>query len=280
MKKTIYFLASAVMALASVTACNKEYKKVTLGFEGAYWDALVDDPQYGGNLIYGTYNESLWTWSGAEGYTWTDNATMLEFPGFPDVWGSRCYSSGGEAISNYVSAEIKGKDYLKQLEVPVAPKQGKNFVVHYGEANPSTRAEKSTAPAYSMIRFADLLPRTVKSIDICNTNYFLNACIYGNDMFGPVSGSTVLYAKAYGLDAAGNVVGITDIQLIDAEDVKQYQEGKKKYEWTKWDLSVLGSVSAIVFSVYGTADCYGDYGFNAPAYFAYDNVVVEMPNEN
>ena len=24
---------------------------------------------------------------------------------------------------------------------------------------------------------------------------------------------------------------------------------------------------------------YGDYGFNAPAYFAYDNVVVEMPAE-
>lgn len=279
MKKTSLILALAVMALALMTSCTPDYKKVTLDFEGAYWDALVDNPQYGGKLIYGTYNSLFWTWSGAEGYTWTDNTTMLEFPGFPDVWGSRCYSSGGEVISNYVSADFKGKDYNSQLEVPVAPKKGKNFVVHYGEADPSATAKGSVIPTYSMIRFADLLPRTVKSIDICNTNYFLNACVYGNDMFGPVSGNTVLYVKAYGLDAAGNVIAITDTKLIDAEDVKQYQDGKKKAEWTKWNLSVLGSVSAIVFSVYGTADCYGDYGFNAPAYFAYDNVVVEMPNE-
>ena len=27
---------------------------MTVTFEGSYWDALIDAPQYGGNLLYGT----------------------------------------------------------------------------------------------------------------------------------------------------------------------------------------------------------------------------------
>ena len=106
MKKSfsIFALAAAIISLA---ACTPEAKVVTLDFEGGYWDALIDNPQYGGPLTYGTMDPETYAWSGAEGYTWSDANTNLEFPGFPDSWGSRCFSSGGEVISNYVDANRK-----------------------------------------------------------------------------------------------------------------------------------------------------------------------------
>ena len=111
MKKSFRFLAFAALAAMTLFSCEKEPKAetATVDFEGAYWSALIDNPQYGGTLIYGTsYDETTWTWSGAEGYTWTDSNTTLGFDGFPDAWGSRCFSSGGEVISNYVVADFTG----------------------------------------------------------------------------------------------------------------------------------------------------------------------------
>ena len=51
MKKSIKFLAVAAMAVALVCSCAKAPKTVTLDFEGSKWDALIDNPQYGGVLI-------------------------------------------------------------------------------------------------------------------------------------------------------------------------------------------------------------------------------------
>jgi len=282
MKKSLKILTVALAVSMALAACSKAPKTVTLDFEGSYWDALVDSPQYGGPLTYGTYDEATWTWSGAEGYSWSDGNTMLEFPGFVTSYGSTCFASGGEVISNYVSSEVEGKGYLNQLEVPVAPKSGKNFVVHYGSADP-TVVDKIVKSAeyvynYSMIRFSDGKARTIKSIDVCPTNYLLNSCIYGDGFFGPISGETAISVKVVGMDASGSAK-TTSFKLIDGADAEAYKAGTKKYEWVKWDLSVLGDVTAVVFAVYGTSDCYGDYGFNAPAYFAYDNVVVTALSE-
>jgi len=46
--------------------------------------------------------------------------------------------------------------------------------------------------------------------------------------------------------------------------------------WQKWDLSVLGEVVSVGFNLVGSADLYGDWGLNAPAYFAYDDVAVRF----
>ena len=46
--------------------------------------------------------------------------------------------------------------------------------------------------------------------------------------------------------------------------------------WTSWDLSKLGAVDKVVFSISGSPDLYGEYGFNAPAYFAIDDVAVRV----
>ncbi len=46
--------------------------------------------------------------------------------------------------------------------------------------------------------------------------------------------------------------------------------------WQKWDLSVLGEVVSVAFNIVGSADLYGDWGLNAPAYFAYDDIAVRF----
>ena len=46
--------------------------------------------------------------------------------------------------------------------------------------------------------------------------------------------------------------------------------------WQKWDLLVLGEVVSIAFNLVGSADLYGDWGLNAPAYFAYDDITVRF----
>lgn len=205
---------------------------------------------------------------------------MLEFPGFPDSWGSRTFSCGGEVISNYVDSDYNKKGSMNQLEVPVAPKSGKNFVVHYGSNDPTALSKGfSTAPLYPMIRFSDNQARVIKSIDICLTNYVINSCLNGDGYFGPISGETALYVKAIGFDATGKATLSSTVKLIDGADAAAYKDGSKKFAWKTWNLSDLGSVCGIIFAVTGTSDCYGEYGFNAPAYFAYDNVVVEMPAE-
>ena len=54
-----------------------------------------------------------------------------------------------------------------------------------------------------------------------------------------------------------------------------YQEIVEK-QMQKWDLSVLGEVVSVGFNLVGSADLYGDWGLNAPAYFAYDDVAVRF----
>ena len=279
MKKSFRIFAFVAVMALSLAACSKAPKTVTIDFEGTSWDALIDNPQYGGPLTYGTYDSEYWTWSGAEGYSWADGNTTLGFDGFPDMYGSRCFSSGGEVISNYVDANYAGKGYLNQLEVPVAPRSGKNFVVHYGSTDPTHVTKLVAAPAYSRIRFADGSEHVIKSIDVCLTNYLLNSCVNGDGMFGPLTGSTAISIKAIGFNAAGDAKITSTVKIIDASDVEGYKAGTKKPAWAQWDLSALGAVNGIVFCVIGTDDCYGDYGFNAPAYFAYDNIVVEMSEE-
>lgn len=279
MKKAFRILSVAAIAALVFASCEKGPKTITIDFEGSYWDALIDNTQYGGTLLYGTtYDEANYAWYGAEGYTWTDANTTLTFDGFPAT-NCRCYWNGGEAISNYVNASYTGAGGDRQLEVPVAPKSGKNFVVHFGSSDPTHLSKFSTAPAYSRIRFTDNSEHVIKSIDICLTNYVLNSCINGDGYFGPLSGDSYLSVKAVGYNAEGQATKVATVKLITGNDAEAYKAGSKKVMWKTWDLSEMGAVNGIIFCISGSDDCYGEWGFNAPAYFAYDNIVVEMPEE-
>ncbi len=232
-----------------------------LDVNGAYWDALIDNPQYGGDLLYGPMDPETYSYNVE--YTWEDPVTKLAFNGFGSNWGSVCFSSGGEAISNYVEPDYKDAGYLRQLEVPAAPKSGSTFIVHYGGED-----------AQTSITFADGEARTILSIDCIMTNYMANSAIFGDGYFGPLAGDSFLAVKAIGFDAEGNETATLSKVLISGDEVEAYAAGKP-IEWNTWDLSGLGEVVSVKFAVYGSEDCYGEWGFNAPAYFAYCDVVVK-----
>ncbi len=259
-KGTVIVVATSGNSLVLMTAA---VALNILDVNGAYWDALIDSPQYGGDLLYGPMDETTYTYNVT--YTWADPVTGLEFRGFPSFWGSVCFSSGGEVISNYVEPAFKDAGYLRQLEVPVAPLSGKNFIVHFGDDN----ADSPKA----LLHFKDGKEKTIQSLQFIPTNYLINSCLNGDGYFGPLGSKSMIGVAVVGYKADGSK-SITFETLIDGADVPAYIAGIKKFEWQTMDLSVLGPVTAIGFEVYGSRDCYGDYGFSAPAYFAYCDVVV------
>lgn len=225
-----------------------------------YWTALIDNPQYGGSILYGT------------GCSWADeNNTFLSGSVAPynaETW-SGGFPAGGIAISNYGNGVLTGAGYERQLECYLkdaeavtagAGAQGSdNFAIIYDGGTFGTN------PAAFVM--ADNTARCVESVQITNTVYVLNTLLYGNDYTTPMAADGYFKVTATGY-RQDQVTGTSEFYLAHG--------GTFIEKWTSWDLSALGSVDKIVFSVSGSPDLYGEWGFNAPAYFAIDDVAVKV----
>lgn len=237
--KKFFYLAIALCMGFALTSCNNDDDNIAvLTFEGTEWTALIDNPQYGGPLLYG---------EGKDTYGWTDARTGLS-GGLTRAWGGNYgYSEGGVAISNYVCDSLqKHATYTYQLEVPVS-NGSKNFAVVYCDAT---------------IKFAEGVNRVIRSMDICPTTYLLGVETYGDG-----------YAKA--LTEAGDNMTLT----ITADngktmDVDFARDGNILKTWKRIDLSALGAVKSLTFTMDGSDK--SEYGVKHPKYFAFDNVKVEM----
>lgn len=104
---------------------------------------------------------------------------------------------------------------------------------------------------------------------VVNTCYTLNSLYYGDSFAKPATADSWFKIVAYGYDADGRKTGSTECFLCNGS-------ANIVEEWTKFDLSVLGSVTKIEFNIMGSSDLCGDYGLNTPAYFAYDDVAVRF----
>lgn len=215
----------------------------TVTFEGSYWDALIDAPQYGGTLLYG---------SDAKNYGWCDVATQLT--GYmSNTWGGTYgFAEGGSAISNYIDENInEPRDYNVQLAVPVS-NGSKNFVVVFDN---------------SSLMFADKQARVIKSMDVIGTTYALSVCKNGdgND-----------YAKA--LTQKGDfydviVTGFKSGKETGAVTISIAKDGGFLADWYKADMTSLGAVDSLAFSMDGSDK--SSWGVKTPKYFAFDNVVIK-----
>ncbi len=249
MKKT-KFMALLLMAGMTFTACDEENeitpggdeeKTVTVDFEGSYFSAFIDSPQYGGELLYGEM---------ANNYRWTDPVTQLS-GGMTKLWGGMYgYSEGGVAISNYIDATTNAPhSYTEQLAVPVS-NGSNNFAVVYNQAT---------------VSFADDVAREIKSIDLIGTTYMLSVAKHGDGYARPLTLS----------DDYFNVLieGYDGPELKGAVTVTLCAGGGFMEKWYTCDLSSLGKVKGLKFTMDGSDK--GDYGVNTPMYFALDNVVVK-----
>ncbi len=239
MKKYLLTLAVLSMGMTMFTACDDDEDKnyATLTFEGEKWNALIDNPQYNGTLLYG---------ENAANYKWSDELTGLN-GGLTLAWGGQYgYSEGGVAISNYIDADLANHaSYDYQLAVP-ASNGSKNFAVVYCDAK---------------ISFAGDVKRVIRSMEIGPTTYELGVVTNGDG-----------YAAS--LKESGNLTITITADNGNTLDVDLARNGKIMTTWTKVDLSSLGAVNSLTFTMDGSDR--SDYGVKHPKYFAFDNVVVEL----
>ena len=241
---------------------------------GTDWSSLIEDPQYGGPMLYpggsGTTDES-------KAYTWTDsNNTELSHT-LPKSWDNYCYWGGGHAISHYNSSDfvahggynyqltVYNKNASTGVDVTGGGHNGSdNFAVHFGYKDNSGYTDSQILPSFS---FADGVARVVDHMYVNNTTYALNCYLNGNGLTAKIDESDWVKLTATGYDAEGNKTGDASIYLVNGPD-------NIITDWTKFDLSGLGKVLKVEFNITGSSD--NGYGFSQPAYFAYDDVAVRF----
>lgn len=244
--KQMKYLAFLLMAGMTLVACEDDDKiagidltdhsVMTLTFEGNQWDALIDNPQYNGPLLYG---------ENAKNYAWTDEETKLHGQ-MTNAWGGMYgFSEGGIAISNYIDADFSTeRSYDIQLAVP-ASNGSKNFAVVYCDAD---------------LTFADGVAREIKKIDFIATTYMLSIAQNGNKYAKPLTGEGE-YANLV-------VTGYNGEEKVGYSRIVLAMEDFKLDKWYSHSFSWFGKVTRLHFSLEGT-----DTG--TPAYVAFDNVVVK-----
>ena len=80
MMKKYFYLLALVCATSFFTACSDDDddntpKYETITFEGSNWNALIDNAQYGGKMLYGESGSGFTEDNGV--YEWTDATTSL-----------------------------------------------------------------------------------------------------------------------------------------------------------------------------------------------------------
>ena len=261
--------------LRVLTFEDADYKGGTNFANGNDWSSLIDDPQYGGKLLYGSGGAGVD--SADEAYQWTDTNNTWLHNILSEGYGSWCYWSGGHAISNYNTGDIEDYGGFKaQLTVYKKGVSGlsrtggghngsNNFAVHYGYADNSGYG--LSADALPALTFADGPERVIDHMYVTNTTYALNCYIDGNGLTAKIGPDDWVKLVATGYDTKGAKTGETVIYLCNGPD-------NIIMDWTKWDLSSLGKVAKVTFNVTGSSD--NGYGFSQPAYFAYDDVAVRF----
>ncbi|MBQ4379670.1 MAG: DUF4465 domain-containing protein [Bacteroidaceae bacterium] len=211
-----------------------------VSFEGNYFTALIDNPQYGGPQLYPQDPE-------APLYTWTDEITTLSST-LTDAWGDKQYWGGGIAISNYIDADLANGDSDHQLAVTTS-NGSSNFAVVNGTSYMTLKT-----------------PKVIKSMEIMNTTYALNVIKNGN-----------AYAQALTEPGTYFEVQVTGYKAKQQTATLKFdlaRDGVAVEAWKTVDMTSLNEVDSVVFEFFGSDS--GDYGLNTPAYFALDNVVIKQ----
>jgi len=224
------------------------------------WSDLIDDPQYGGTLLYG---------SGMgmdEPYYWYDEGNTELMHQMPQSWGTYCYWGGGHAITNYYDTNLDNGDFSHQLSVygTSGHNGSQNCAMHYGYRDNSGFTDSSELCS---IEFADGIARVIDHIWIMNSTYAMNCYVEGNGLTAQIGPDDWVKIVAIGYDAGNNQVGECEFYTCNGPEVIVR-------DWTKWDLSSLGKVTKVEFNILGSSD--NGYGFSQPAYFAYDDVAVRF----
>ena len=288
MKKIFFFAALCLVNVALLAQEDYELRILTFededtkfepytldyvdgwtGKEITTWSDLIDDPQYGGPLLYGDMGMGM-----DAPYRWYDEGNTELMHESPMGYGTYCYWSGGHAISNYVCDDVNSDyrnygDMNGQLTVcsTSGHNESQNFAVHYGYMDGSSYNLTEYLPA---LTFGDGVPRVIDHMYVHMNAYLLNCILHGNELTEPVGDIDHVKLVATGYDENEEITDSVEIYICTSPiDFIM--------DWTYWDLSPLGKITRVEFNVRGTND--NGYGFSQPAYFVYDDVAVRFEKE-
>lgn len=188
--------------------------------------------------------------------TFTSGAASFNHTYFPSFGGS-----GAWTYSNVTDTTTPG--FTNQYAAFTGV--GVNGSPNYGIAN-------AVSPVEVMLRN----DAVVEGAYFTNTTYAALAMQNGDSFAKTFGGQTgddpdFFLLTIEGLDAGGNVTGAVDFYLADY----RFEDNANDYivdDWTFVDLTSLGVVSALGFSLSGSDT--GSFGLNTPAYFAIDDLTV------
>lgn len=248
---TYALMPTATVMLRTLTFEDKDYKGPGNVFDTALpWSGLIDDPQYGGSLLYG---------SNASQYQWSDEGnTGLKWDGFDKSGYLHTYAAGGYAISHYVHEPQSTPQY--QLSIPFGDGSN-NFCMAFNRSD--SYSTKKVSPIY----FADGNARVIRSIDVTNSSYAAGSLLYGDGFASAAKEGTEFFVNIKGNRADGSSA-VVQYHLCKDTDILTDR-------WVTVDCTSLGAVTSIEIYVTGSDDISGSYGLNTPGYVAFDNIVVE-----
>ena len=264
--RTLAFISLALLLFAACDNPSQEpvRKRITLTFEDTsfsggdsesnnsissnWWTKYIDSPQYGGSLLYG-----------GNGYAWYDNTTTLTSY-LPDALGDKTFSGGGIAISNYVEnpTEITIDN---QLTVGARPISGHNFSVCYVASN--------LCPPFLEFKYGSGI---IESLYVIPTVYTNAVVQNGDGSTSAMPQNGYMRIEAKGISVSGEQTGVVKMYLY---------ENRSFSSWKKWDISSLGVVKRVEFTIYQGLKENGEYSDSTvetatyPRYFAIDDITVQ-----
>ena len=121
------------------------------------------------------------------------------------------------------------------------------------------------------ITFNDGNLYTLNGMYLTNSPYPYYTNIYGDDFANPLTNEGDFFkVTAYGVKA-DNSVETAEFMLAE------FKNGtlKQATEWTWWDLSSLGTIKEVYFTMESSDT--GQWGMNTPAYFCIDRIMASNP---
>lgn len=230
MKKSILFIAALAMTFA---ACQPNYD--------------VEDK------TVATFEEAAISPAAPESYlAFTTDTTALLASGNYDL--SQTVSYGGTYVTGAVVTNITDttfKDYKDAYKsIAGGAKGGKNYVVWYEDGFSGNAIKLKEAAK-------------VAGMYVCNNVYAYNSITKGDAIAGDPFGDDDWFMLSIG--------GMLDGKMVNTQVDFYLAKGKNVVtDWTYVDLSQLGKVDAIFFTMTGSRT--GDWGLNTPTYFCIDNL--------
>lgn len=137
------------------------------------------------------------------------------------------------------------------------------FIVNYGY---SEAAHPEYGDGRPIFGFDDNIARTVISCYVNSTCYFLNVAANGNSLSPALGEGEDVILHAMGYDSGDRETGTVTMTFATKDHMIT--------KWTKWDLSALGKIVKLRINMTGGTD--NGYGFSLPAYYAIDDITVNM----